>query len=326
MQAIEVKQALPGVETLGRRDDANAGGSHGDDALGASRCGHEADRAGAGVPKNTVKRYLRDGGWGAYRSPARGEPLAGWRTGSPSASAGTAATRTSSARNSSRARHRRVAAHGGARRRAVAPRAARPQSAATVRFETPPGRPAPGGLRRRAASRSPARWCGASVRGDARLLAPPYVRAFPHERQRLAAGIEGAFRHFGGVPEEVLLDNARALVDAPRRGDARGALQRALPRLRRYWGFRPRACAPYRARTKGKDERGVGYVKRNAIAGRAFASWEALEAHLAHWTREVADVRVHGTTGEPPLARFSAPKPRRCGRSTASRPSCRCAS
>jgi transposase len=25
----------------------------------------------------------------------------------------------------------------------------------------------------------------------------------------------------------------------------------------RHWGFRPWACAPYRARTKGKDERGV---------------------------------------------------------------------
>ena len=57
-------------------------------------------------------------------------------------------------------------------------------------------------------------------------------------------------------------------------------------------------------RTKGKDERGVGYVKRNALAGREFASWAALEAHLAWWTREVADVRVHGTTGEPPIARF----------------------
>ena len=48
----------------------------------------------------------------------------------------------------------------------------------------------------------------------------------------------------------------------------------------KHWGFRPRACAPYRARTKGKDERGVGYVKRNAIAGRSFESWAALEAHL----------------------------------------------
>jgi hypothetical protein len=45
-------------------------------------------------------------------------------------------------------------------------------------------------------------------------------------------------------------------------------------------------------------------VKRNAIAGHAFASWAALEAHLAWWMREIADVREHGTTGEAPIARF----------------------
>jgi hypothetical protein len=48
----------------------------------------------------------------------------------------------------------------------------------------------------------------------------------------------------------------------------------------------------------------VGYVKRNAIAGHRFASWAAVEAHLAWWMREIADARVHGTTGEPPLERF----------------------
>jgi hypothetical protein len=61
---------------------------------------------------------------------------------------------------------------------------------------------------------------------------------------------------------------------------------------------------PYRARTKGKDERGVGYVKKNAIAGRRFESWSALEAHLDAWVRDVADQRVHGTTGEVPIERF----------------------
>jgi hypothetical protein len=73
----------------------------------------------------------------------------------------------------------------------------------------------------------------------------------------------------------------------------------------KHWGFRPRACAPYRARTKGKTESGVGYVKKNAIAGHSFASWEAFEAHLAAWEREVANVRIHGTTGEAPIARFA---------------------
>ena len=77
-----------------------------------------------------------------------------------------------------------------------------------------------------------------------------------------------------------------------------------LKAFAKHWGFRPRACAPYRARTKGKTENGVGYVKRNAIGGRCFPSWEAFEAHLEAWTRDTADVRMHGTTGEAPIERF----------------------
>ena len=48
----------------------------------------------------------------------------------------------------------------------------------------------------------------------------------------------------------------------------------------------------------------MGYVKHNAIAGHTFESWHALEAHLAQWQREIADQRVHGTTGERPIDRF----------------------
>jgi hypothetical protein len=53
-----------------------------------------------------------------------------------------------------------------------------------------------------------------------------------------------------------------------------------------------------------KDERGVGYVKRNAIAGHRFDSFDDLLGHLDQWMRNVADVRIHGTTGEPPIDRF----------------------
>ena len=148
-----------------------------------------------------------------------------------------------------------------------------------------------------------------------------YAAAFRHERQSAwLEGIEGAFRHFGRLPGELLLDNARALVkhhDAATRVEPRGSPDASNPEIRRTrWssttggtrspatGTCGRSPAPYRARTKGKDERGVGCVKHNAIAGRRFASWGALEAHLAWWMREVADQRVHGTTGEAPIARF----------------------
>jgi DNA replication protein DnaC len=72
-----------------------------------------------------------------------------------------------------------------------------------------------------------------------------------------------------------------------------------------YYGFTPRACQPYRARTKGKVESGVKYVKRNALAGRRFPHWAALEAWLDEWAATVSDVRVHGTTHERPIDRFA---------------------
>ncbi len=58
------------------------------------------------------------------------------------------------------------------------------------------------------------------------------------------------------------------------------------------------------ARSKGKVESGVKYVKRNALAGRRFASWDDLNAWLEQWSRTVADLRVHGTTHERPIDRF----------------------
>ena len=53
----------------------------------------------------------------------------------------------------------------------------------------------------------------------------------------------------------------------------------------RYYGFTPRACQPYRARTKGKVESGVKYVKRNALAGRRFHSWDELNGWSAGASR-----------------------------------------
>src|SRR5262249_31618854 len=44
--------------------------------------------------------------------------------------------------------------------------------------------------------------------------------------------------------------------------------------------------------------------KHNALAGRSFASFDALQRHLVRWMAEVADRRIHGTTGEQPCVRF----------------------
>lgn len=106
------------------------------------------------------------------------------------------------------------------------------------------------------------------------------------------------------MPLECLYDNPRT-VTLGREG-GRVLWHPVFEDFARYWGFTPRVCQPYRARTKGKVESGVKYVKRNALAGRRFHSFEELETWLAQWTAEVADVRVHGTTHARPLDRFAA--------------------
>ena len=259
-----------------------------------------------GCSRNTVRRYLRQGGWESYRGAHRPSALDGledWLAERFRRHRGNAdvvrqeLARERGIRVSLRTVERSVR---DLRRELVA------EARACVRFETPPGRQLQIDFGSTSVSIG-----GEIVRVYLFVATLGYSRrgfvmAFRHERQGAwFDGLEAAFRHFGGVPSEVLLDNAKALVlhhDATTR---EVVFNERFHSFARYWDFRPRACAPYRARTKGKDERGVGYVKRNAIAGHCFASWAELEAHLAWWTREIADQRVHGTTGEPPIERFA---------------------
>lgn len=131
-----------------------------------------------------------------------------------------------------------------------------------------------------------------------------FVKAFLNERgDDWREGIAAAFTQFGGVPRTVLGDNARALVRGRDRATGTVSFHPTYLAFCRDWDVQPRACAPYRARTKGKTEAGVKYVKRNALADQAFDSFGALEQHLAEWM-PIADQRCHGTTHEAPRLRF----------------------
>lgn len=253
----------------------------------------------------TVRRYVAAGGWTGYRTPRRGKALDGledWLAERFRRHRGNA-----DVVRQDLAREKGIVVSLRTVERAVAPlrQALVAEARVTVRFETPPGRQLQidfGETRVSIGGESLRVHLFVATLGYSRRC---FVRAFRHERQSAwFDGIEAAFRHFGGVPEEVLLDNARALVEQHDTATREVRFNARLHAFARYWAFRPRACAPYRARTKGKDERGVGYVKHNAIAGHRFASWAALEAHLQWWMREITDPRVHGTTGEPPLKRF----------------------
>jgi transposase len=176
---------------------------------------------------------------------------------------------------------------------------------ATIRFETPPGKQLQidfGSTKIRIAGEETRIFLFVATLGYSRRL---YVEPFLNERQNVwFSGIERAFSHFGGITEELLLDNARALVELHDPVSKSVVFNERFKAFTRYWGVKPVACAPYRARTKGKDERMVGYVKNNAIAGREFPHWEALVNHLERWNAEIADVRIHGTVEEKPIERF----------------------
>lgn len=181
----------------------------------------------------------------------------------------------------------------------------RAEARATVRFETRPGQQSQIDFGQRRVeidgAPRPVSFFVATLGYSRRI----HVRAFTGERQEhWFEGMESAFAAFGGVPAEVLLDNARALILSRDVASREVVVNPKLHAFARHWGFQVKACAPYRPRTKGKDGRGVGHVKGNAVAGRAFESFAALEAHLERWTREIADRRVHGTTGEEPALRF----------------------
>jgi transposase len=191
--------------------------------------------------------------------------------------------------------------------RAVAPlrQAARAKALATVRFETPPGQQMQIDFGEKVvtiADQPTTVQLMTVVLGYSRRL---FCQAFLSQRQDdWLEGIEAACRHFGGIPQQILCDNASPLVISH---DSRTGIVVWNPGFESFCKDReitPRACRPRRARTKGKIERGVGYVKHNALAGRSFATFEALRRHLARWIVEVADQRIHGTTGEQPMIRF----------------------
>ena len=258
-----------------------------------------------GCSHMTVRRYVSQGGWKPYRGIGRPRALAGledW-----------VAERFRRHAGNADVVRQELLAEKGVRlslrtiEREVAPlrRELEAEARATIRFETPPGKQlqVDFGERRVLIGCTSVRvYLFVATLGYSRRL---YVRAFHNERQdSWFAGLEGAFHHFGGITEEVLFDNDRGLVVRHDQLTREVEFNERLHAFARHWRFRPRACAPYRARTKGKDERGIGYVKRNAIAGRSFENWSAFEAHLAAWTRDIADRRVHGTTGDVPLERF----------------------
>jgi len=124
---------------------------------------------------------------------------------------------------------------------------------------------------------------------------------------------EAAFSFFGGVPHEVLYDNMKTVVlERNAYGDGKHRFHPGLWDIAKHFGFMPRLCKPYRAKTKGKVERFNRYLRYSfhyPLVSRLKQVGLTLDVATANievrsWLDEVANCRVHGETNERPCDRM----------------------
>lgn len=112
-----------------------------------------------------------------------------------------------------------------------------------------------------------------------------------------------AFAYFGGITQTILYDNTKLVVlERDEAGEPVWNPQFLDFSLR--LGFSIRLCRPYRPRTKGKVESGVGYVEKNFWLGAQFVDDADLNRQARSWLDHIANVRTHGTTREKPFDRL----------------------
>ena len=104
-----------------------------------------------------------------------------------------------------------------------------------------------------------------------------------------------AFTAMGGAATELLYDRMKtAVIDE----DAEGVVtyNSSLVALLNHYRALPRACRPYRAKTKGKVERPYRYVRQDFFLARTFRDMDDLNAQFEQWRTTIANQRRHATT------------------------------
>ena len=186
-----------------------------------------------------------------------------------------------------------------------------------VRFETPPGRQAQvdfAQFRTTFADEPGVErivWLFSLVLGHSRMLWGRFV--LHQDMQTVLRCHAAAFEALGGAPAEILYDRMKTAVDreTPQDGSEGGHViyNRTLVEFARHYGYLPKACKPYRAKTKGKVERPFHYVREDFFLARNFRSLDDLNAQFRQWLDGVANVRVHATTRRVVAEHFAEEKP-----------------
>lgn len=125
-----------------------------------------------------------------------------------------------------------------------------------------------------------------------------HVHFYRDEREStLLEGLARAFEAFQGVCQRTVFDNMATVVLGRIGPNRKPVWHPRFIEFARYYAFKPFLCRVRDPDRKGKDERIFDFLERDFIRGSAFASFEDLNQRAATWAREVANRRVHGTTG-----------------------------
>ena len=149
-------------------------------------------------------------------------------------------------------------------------------------------------------------WLFSLVLGHSRFIFAQYV--MHQDLQTVLRCHMQAFDALGGTPNEILYDRMKTAVTGE---DEAGHIvyNRSLLALALHYRFQPRACRPYRAKTKGKVERPFSYIRQDFFLGRSVRDLDDLNEQLADWLDTVANARVHGTTQRVVAEAFAAEQP-----------------
>ena len=120
---------------------------------------------------------------------------------------------------------------------------------------------------------------------------------------------ENAFAAFGSVPARLMVDNLKSAVLKRLVGAAPVFNPKYLD-FSRHWGFEISPCNVASGWEKGRVENGVGYVKKNFLAGQEFIDFSAVQPAAQLWVDTVADVRMHGATNRRPVDMFEQERTR----------------
>lgn len=171
-----------------------------------------------------------------------------------------------------------------------------------VRFETPPGHQAQvdwtvlgKGL-----------YAFVMILGYSRCAYVEFVQSTNEES--LMRCHQNAFEYFGGICKEYLYDNMKTVVvQRDKYGPSKHGFQKSFWDFSKHWGFIPRLCRPYRAKTKGKVERFIGYLKRSfyyPLVTKQDHDIHSLNYEVKKWLSEVANKRWITELNSTPQLRF----------------------